>query len=236
MAKKKSRKKPKQKPKKEKKPTINPDAIGAFALDGSAFDINAPATNIDGVLLKKGDEILMKLNIGLYRKAVAAEMSNEDMCELGDPDAIAAALASPPAKFPENLLIRAKKKVGMSDIQIANYKTPEELKQFLDSVSPQTNPDAKAKRSKPPKQKQHTERMPDKFEFDSKLEVRLIGVNRTQFDENNLQLELRKINRKYGAQMPVKVVKTVNYGVVNDVNKEKQRAKMLITHFEIFMK
>jgi hypothetical protein len=68
--------------------------------------------------------------------------------------------------------------------------------------------------------------MPDKFAIESKMPLGTISRNREQFDEANLQTQLRFINRKYGHHQPVKVIKTVLYKPVNG---------MLITLFEIFM-
>ncbi len=133
-------------------------------------------------------------------------------------------------------LIKRAKKIGMSPEMIAVYPDAESLKKACDGISPRTNPDARIKEGIIPPPVEHPDKMPDKFEFESAMEEKFHSANRAQFDENNLQLELRRINRKYGAQKPVKIVKTVNCNSVQGKNKDKQTAKMLITKFEILMK
>ena len=124
-------------------------------------------------------------------------------------------------------LIKRAKKIGLKKEQIATFSDSVALKAYLDGISPQTNPDAKMRPGTPPKPVVHSEPMPEKFEFESKMENKFISQNRTQFDENALQAKFREINRKYGPGQPVKVVKTVF---------NKSVKGMLITKFEIFMK
>lgn len=124
-------------------------------------------------------------------------------------------------------LIKRAKKVGLNKQQIANFTDSVKLKNYLDGISPQTNPDAKTKPGMPPKPVIHPEPMPAKFEFETKMESKFISQSRTQFDENSLQAKLRENNRKYGPGLPVKVVKTV-------INKPVKG--MLTTKFEVFMR
>ena len=119
---------------------------------------------------------------------------------------------------------------------IAVYPDAESLKKACDGISPRTNPDARVKEGKIPPPVKYTDKMPDKFEFESAMEEKFLSASRAQFDENNLQLELRKINRKYGAQKPVRITKDMNCNAVKGKNKDKQMARMLITKFTIFMK
>lgn len=135
-------------------------------------------------------------------------------------------------------LVKRAKKIGLTDNQIASYPDAESLKKALDGMSPQTNPDARVKPGKPPKPVVHTEKMPKekKFEIDSKFEQKFISQSRAQFDENTLQAELRRINRKYGAQEPVKIVKTTTFKPVSGLNENKITVKFLITHFEVYFK
>ena len=124
-------------------------------------------------------------------------------------------------------LIKRAKKIGLTKEQIATFTDSAALKAYLDGISPQTNPDAKRKPGTPPKPIIHPDPMPEKFEFESRMEAKFISQSRTQFDENALQAKLREINRKYGPGKPVKVVKTVF---------NKPKSGMLTTKFEIFMK
>ena len=133
-------------------------------------------------------------------------------------------------------VISRAKKVGLTDDRIALYPNTESLKTALDGMSPQTNPDARVKPGVIPEPKVYDKGMPDKFEIESKLETRLMSLNRNQFDENNLQAKLRWINRKYGVQMPVKIVKSMTFKPVNAKNEQNQNTKVLVTKFEIFLK
>lgn len=134
-----------------------------------------------------------------------------------------------------NPLYKRAKKAGVTKEQMDSFPDDEARKAYLDRVSPQTNPDARPKEGTP-KPAQQFEPMPDKFEFDSKLEAQFIMTNRIQFDENNMQAKLREINRKYGPGKPVKIVKTMTFKPVKGVTKDKLSAKFLITHFVVFMK
>lgn len=134
-----------------------------------------------------------------------------------------------------NPLYKRAKKAGVTKAQMDSFPDEEARKAFLDRVSPSTNPDARPKEGTP-KPAPQFEPMPEKFEFESKLEARFITQNRAQFDENTLQTKLREINRKYGPQKPVKIIKTMTFKPVKGVTKDKLSAKFLITHFVVFMK
>ena len=129
---------------------------------------------------------------------------------------------------------RARKQVGLSDELIARYTDGTKFKQYLNGISPKTNPDLRVKAVKIPKPVQLEDNMPDKFEFESKLEVKFLGQNRAQFDEQKLQEKLRAINRKYGAQKPVRIIKDMDCIPVDGFNKLKQNAKLLITKIVIY--
>lgn len=143
---------------------------------------------------------------------------------------------APPPEDPA--LIKRAKKIGLNKDQIASYPDAESLKKALDGMSPQTNPDARVKPSTPPKPVVHAEKMPKekKFEIDSKFEQKFISQSRVQFDEANLQAEFRRINRKYGVQVPVKIIKTTTFKPVSGLNENKITVKFLITHYVIFFK
>jgi len=128
------------------------------------------------------------------------------------------------------------RKIGMSDAMIATYTDEVALKKACDGISPRSNPDAEPKQVNIPEPVVIKEEMPDKFEFESRLEYKSMMRNRDQFDRNNLQLELRKINRKWGEQKPVKIVKTTTFKPVKGINEDKIASKFLITRFEIFLK
>ena len=139
-------------------------------------------------------------------------------------------------KQPKDALYDRARKIGMSAEMIATYPDEDALKKACDGISPQTNPDARPKEGVIPPPKVY-DKMPDKFEFDSKLEAKFITQNRASFDENNLKAKLRRINRRYGAQKPVKIVKTVTFKPVKGIDeKTRLSCRFLVTHFEIFMK
>jgi hypothetical protein len=70
--------------------------------------------------------------------------------------------------------------------------------------------------------------MPDKFEFESRMEYKPMMGNRPQFDEQNLQAELRRIRRRYGNVEPVKVVKTATFTPVKGINEDRLAARTLV--------
>ena len=134
--------------------------------------------------------------------------------------------------IPKALLKRAKK-LGMAKEVIATYTDPVKLKLFMDGISQKTNPDAQAKRGVIPAPVKHEDKMPDKVEFDSKIEIKFTMQNRAQFDENRLQEELRAINRQYGSQKPKKIIKTTMFEPVKGLTKFKLACKHYVTHYEI---
>jgi len=131
-------------------------------------------------------------------------------------------------------VIARAKKIGMRDDRIALFQNTESLVEYLNGISPQSDPDAKVKAGVLPPAKKYDKGMPNKFEIESKLETSQLSRNRAQFDESNLQAELRRINRKYGAHKLDKVVRTVMYKAVHVKNKLKQTVKVLVTKFEIY--
>ena len=131
-----------------------------------------------------------------------------------------------PLEFAAGLLDRAKK-VGLTQEQIETYPTAADLLDALNAMSPKTNPDIKVQPATD-KEKVIESDVPDKFEFVSKLERKFISKNRAQHDEQNLQAELRRINRIYGAQKPVKIVATTEFEADKDNN--------LCTAYVIYLK
>ncbi|MHC4387341.1 MAG: hypothetical protein ACYSX1_01905, partial [Planctomycetota bacterium] len=152
------------------------------------------------------------------------------------PDDRAERLSEVREPFPPELVERAKK-IGMSPEMIDTYADAATLKAACDKISPQTNPDYRLQQGEAPTTVLvSAEKMPDKFEFESRLEAKFMMRNRPQFDEANLQTELRKIRRRYGNVEPVKIVKTTTFKPVKGVTEDKLAAKFLVTKFEIFMK
>jgi len=137
-------------------------------------------------------------------------------------------------EIPLSLFERARKKVGMTNEVIATYPDAKSLKEVCDKIHPKSNPDAYPKRGSAPKPVIYTEKVPDKIEIDSNMEAKFISRNRAQFDEQNLQAELRRINRKYGSQNPVKIVKTTTFNQVRGRNADRVACKVLVTHYEIY--
>lgn len=138
--------------------------------------------------------------------------------------------------IPQTLYVRAKEKVGMTNEMMATYPDIESLKKACDRIHPKSNPDAYPKQGEAPKSVKYEDNMPDKFEVDSMMEAKFISQNRAQFDEANLQDELRRINRKYGAHNPVKIVKTTTFNQIRGMNKDRIACKVLVTKFEIYFK
>lgn len=136
----------------------------------------------------------------------------------------------------QTLYKRAKEKAGMSDEMMATYPDIKSLKSACDRIHPASNPDAYPQEGEAPKPVEYEDNMPDKFDFDSAMEAKFVSQNRAQFDETNLQAELRRLNRKYGAHEPVKIVATKTFKQVKGMNKDRVACKVLITHFEIYMK
>lgn len=132
---------------------------------------------------------------------------------------------------------RASKKVGLSDEQIVTYTDAHALKAALNVMSPKTNPDIKIKAvTVGEQQKAEAKKMPKMISIESKIEVKMLSQNRSQFDEQTLQAELRRINLVYGTQKPIKIVKTVDFDIVKGITKDKLAAKFMVTTFEIYFK
>ncbi len=136
---------------------------------------------------------------------------------------------------PTELYNRARKQIGISREKIASFDDAAALKAYCDKISPQTNPDGRPKRGVVPKMEPSEEVMPDKFEIDSKMEVN-VARNRNQFDDAKLQAELMRINRTYGRQEPVRIVRDSNMKPEQGKNQHHQNTRLLVTHFTIFMK
>lgn len=137
-------------------------------------------------------------------------------------------------KFPKELYDRARK-IGLAPEVIAAMPSAEALKAKCDTISPRTNPDAKPQKGEVPEPKDNG-KIPANFEFESMLEARLLSCNRQQFDEANLQAELRKMNRKYGTHKPVRILRDECSKPVRGKNKVGQNAKMYVTKFTVIYK
>lgn len=135
-----------------------------------------------------------------------------------------------------DLYERARHKVHLSDSQIAIYPDVESLKAFCDRVHPASNPDALPKQGVRPKPVVYEKGMPDKIEFESKFERKPFATNRSQFDEQTLQTELRKINRKYDIHDPVRVTFDRSYDPVKGMTKDNRSVKFLITKIVVYFK
>lgn len=138
-------------------------------------------------------------------------------------------------EVPPDLYERATKKIGLDDSRIAGFPNARALKKFCDKTHPASNPDAmpKAADIPPPAAKLEP---PDKIEFDSKLEAQFVTANRASFDNNTLQAEMRKVNRKYGTQKPVRITADQACKPVNDKNERGISVKYLITHYVVYYK
>jgi hypothetical protein len=139
---------------------------------------------------------------------------------------------------PVSLYERACKFVGLDDSRIAVFEDATALKKYCDKRHPASNPDAKPNQpdlpSPPPKV---AETVPDKIEFDSKLEAKFIMQDRLSFDEENLKAKLREVNRRFGKTIePVKVVKTVTFDQQPGKTKQGLAAKFLVTQFVVYYK
>lgn len=130
---------------------------------------------------------------------------------------------------------RARKTVGMTNDQIASYRTEELLVKALNGMHSKSNPDAKVKSVEVPEQPRVEDKMPDKIEFESRLEA-MSMQNRVQFDEQNLQLELRKINRRFDTQKPVRIVADKSNKPVSGKDEKHRMAKFLVTKYTVYYK
>ncbi len=137
--------------------------------------------------------------------------------------------------IPEPLYERATKKVGLDHSQIVAYPDVESLKRFCDKVHPASNPDAMPKAAVIPSADDRVpEPPPDMIEFDSKLEAQFVTMNRASFDNNTLQAEMRKVNRKYGTQKPVRITTDQACKAVDGTDGRGISVKYLVTHFIVY--
>ena len=138
---------------------------------------------------------------------------------------------------PRGLYERAIKKVGLDDSRIVGFSDALALKKFCDKTHPASNPDARPQTEPDPGRVSGIiDSPPEKIEFDSKLEAQFITANRASFDENTLQAELRKVNRRYGTQKPVRITTDQAQKPVDDRNKQGVSVKYLITHYVVYYK
>jgi len=128
------------------------------------------------------------------------------------------------------------KKVGFTDRQIEQFANDDILNATCDSVSPQTNPDARPKRGIVPEKKDRPDDMPDQFDFVSELECRQSTTNRAQFDRDNLNAELRRINRRYGSYEPTAIERDASKTPIDGKDKHGRDAKLLVTKYTIYYK
>ncbi len=136
---------------------------------------------------------------------------------------------------PEALFERAKKKLGLDNSRIVAFPNAAALKKFCDKAHPASNPDALPERGDTPPPKAVLQ-VPDKIEFDSKLEAQFVTMNRASFDNNTLQAEMRKVNRKYGVQKPVRITTDQAMKPVDGKNERGISVKYLITHYVVYYK
>lgn len=209
------------------------EVIAELRAKGVEFDENAKY----GVLWKllKTTKENKQITAMLISTAETVGLTQAEIIACEDADALVTAINNVADKKLTPLKKRARK-IGMSDAMIASYPDALALKRACDKISPKTNPDFRAQPGKVPEPVVY-DKMPDKFEIDSKLECKFISQNRAQFDEANLQAELRRINRKYGPQKPVRTVRTMSFKAVKGIDeKTKLSVKFFVTHYEIFMK
>lgn len=136
-----------------------------------------------------------------------------------------AALVKAIEKIP--LYKRASKKIGLTDVQIARHPDVESLKQYLNSIHPQSNSDARISEGKPPEIRNFDDNMPDSFTLESVIEAKFVKTNRDHYDRGNLQAFLCRVNRKYGIHEPVRIVQDRSFKVVK---------RELVTKFVIYYK
>lgn len=129
--------------------------------------------------------------------------------------------------IPSALYTRCRKEIGMSDAQIASYSSADALLQAANGMHPKSNIDARVSEGKPPEPVKFEENMPDTYVLESVLEAKFIKTNRDHFDRGNLQACLRRINRRYGPQEPVRIVQDRSFVVVK---------RELVTKYTIYFK
>ena len=117
---------------------------------------------------------------------------------------------SPAAKYGEDLYKRASKKIGMTDAMIASYPDADALLKACNGMHSKSNPDARTKEGVPPVGVKFEEDRPDVMTLESILKAAFVQQNRGMFDETNLQAFLRNVNRRYGAQKPLRIVKDMS--------------------------
>ncbi|KKN04867.1 hypothetical protein LCGC14_1092950 [marine sediment metagenome] len=130
---------------------------------------------------------------------------------------------------------RARRTIGMRNEQIAAYGSEVSLVAAMNRMHPKSNPEARVKAVEVPEQPRVEDNMPDKIEFESKMEARSMA-NRTHFDEQNLQAELRKINRQYDTHDPVRIVTDKSFKPINGKDKKGRSEKQLITKYTVYYK
>lgn len=164
----------------------------------------------------KYDELAAKVGVpSTGEPEVGGGASDEDMVTVNN------------LMIPRALYKRASKKIGLTDVQISSYPDAESLKQALDGMHPQSNPDARISQGKPPKIRNFEDNMPDSFELESVIEAKFIKANRDNYDRGNLESFLCRVNRKYGVQKPVRIVQDRSFKVVK---------RELVTSYVIYYK
>ncbi len=128
---------------------------------------------------------------------------------------------------PRELYDRCSKVIGMSDAMIARYPDVEALKQGANGMHPKSNVDARVKQGQRPEPAKFAENMQDSFTLESVLEAKCFKTNRDHFDRGDLQAFLRRINRRYGPQNPVRIVQDRTFKVVD---------RGLVTRYTIYYK
>ncbi len=126
-----------------------------------------------------------------------------------------------------DLYNRCRKEIGMSDAMVASYSSAEALLQAANGMHPKSNVDARISEGKPPEPAKFEENMPDSFMLESVLEAKFIKTNRDHYDRGNLQAFLRRINRRYGPQEPVRIIEDKSFKVVQ---------RELVTKYTMYFK
>jgi len=129
--------------------------------------------------------------------------------------------------YGKDLYNRASKNIGMTDEMIASYPDAESLLKACNGMHKQSNPDARIKESVPPVGVKFKDNMLNVLTLESVLEAQFVQTNRVMFDESNLQSFLRNINRKYGTQKPLRIVKDMSLVV---------KSRELVTKYTIYFK
>ena len=130
-------------------------------------------------------------------------------------------------RYGEDLYKRASKKIGMTDAMIASYPDADALLKACNGMHSKSNPDARIKEGVPPVGVKFEEDRPDVMTLESILKAAFVQQNRGMFDETNLQSFLRNVNRRYGAQKPLRIVKDMSLVAVKHE---------LVTKYTIYFK